>query len=283
MTRPSPTTRPVADTDGFHTRIWKATSEQCPSFAQRQIVNIGLADAGPGFARVRPSPSGSYVLASLRGAGFMLLEGKWEPTLPGRVYLAPPRVPNIFCVPPGSRWEFVWVRYAEPASHSPVIAAGSPVQTTSDPEPFHLAIMGIRRELETSADPRLLHHWIEILHGQVSRSAQPWKAHPRLWKLWQRIESSLHEEWTLTSIAAAAHLSGEHLRRLCLQELGRSPIEHLSWLRAQEAARLLETTDDKVETIAAAVGYADALSFSRTFKRLMGSPPSTFRSRPPTA
>ena len=81
-------------------------------------------------------------------------------------------------------------------------------------------------------------------------------------------------EWTLPALAAKVHMSTEHLRRLCLRELGRTPVQQLTYLRMQRAKELLENSDDKLEAIAPAVGYLSALVFSRAFKRWIGCTPT---------
>jgi transcriptional regulator GlxA family with amidase domain len=107
--------------------------------------------------------------------------------------------------------------------------------------------------------------------------ARPDPGDRRLERLWDEVTPRLSENWTLERMAAICFLSEEHLRRLCRKELGRSPINHLIHLRMQKAAELLAKTDDKVESVAAAVGYANAFVFSNTFKRWIGFRPSDYR------
>lgn len=83
----------------------------------------------------------------------------------------------------------------------------------------------------------------------------------------------------LERLARLAHMSTEHLRRLCHRQLGRSPMHHVIFLRMRRAAELLSTTNDKVETIANAVGYQNPFVFSNTFKKWTGWRPSEFPGR----
>ena len=73
------------------------------------------------------------------------------------------------------------------------------------------------------------------------------------------MEQRLDEEWTLDRLASAAHLSKEHLRRLCSSSLGRAPIQHVAFLRMHYAAELLATTDQTIAQIAQQVGYEQVL------------------------
>ena len=49
--------------------------------------------------------------------------------------------------------------------------------------------------------------------------------------------------------------------------------------KADSTARLLTTTEDKVETIAHACGYENPFVFSTTFKKWVGWRPSDYRAR----
>ena len=81
-------------------------------------------------------------------------------------------------------------------------------------------------------------------------------------------------------LAGIAHVSEEHLRRLCRKELGRSPMQHLTFLRLRQARHLLATTPDKIESVATAVGFKNMFGFSNTFKAWIGIRPSDFRKSP---
>lgn len=58
---------------------------------------------------------------------------------------------------------------------------------------------------------------------------------------------------------------------------GYSPLAYIQALRVEEAKQLLETTGIAVEAIGREVGYEDAASFRRLFKRLAGIGPAEYR------
>ena len=96
------------------------------------------------------------------------------------------------------------------------------------------------------------------------------------WKLWNRVEPQLDRRWNLTEMAGIAHVSEEHLRRLCRRRYGK-PHAALTFLRIQRAKYLLSSTDDKIDSIARAVGYENPFTFSTLFKRWIGWSPSRYR------
>jgi transcriptional regulator GlxA family with amidase domain len=58
---------------------------------------------------------------------------------------------------------------------------------------------------------------------------------------------------------------------------GYSPLNYIQALRIEEAKQLLETTDMPVEEISREVGYEDAASFRRLFKRVASISPGDYR------
>jgi transcriptional regulator GlxA family with amidase domain len=93
------------------------------------------------------------------------------------------------------------------------------------------------------------------------------------------VAADLTVDWKLTALAGSCGLSPEHLRRVCRRELGRTPMEHVTYMRIQQAQELLETTGEKLEAIAPRVGYHSAVVFSRAFVRCVGLTPSQYRER----
>jgi len=91
-------------------------------------------------------------------------------------------------------------------------------------------------------------------------------------------ERSAHP-WTLEEMAQHAGLSRTALAERFRDAMGDTPLNHLRTLRMQRAMRLLAETDIKLEAVAAEVGYQDAFSFSKVFKRTVGQSPKAFRQR----
>jgi transcriptional regulator GlxA family with amidase domain len=58
---------------------------------------------------------------------------------------------------------------------------------------------------------------------------------------------------------------------------GYSPLAYIQALRIEEAKQTLETTAVPVEAVGREVGYEDAASFRRLFRRLAGMPPGDYR------
>jgi len=96
-----------------------------------------------------------------------------------------------------------------------------------------------------------------------------------------RVLTLMHEEtaytWTLEELARRAGLSRTALAERFRETMGDTPLNHLRTLRMQRAVQLLTETDRTLEAVANAVGYQDAFSFSKVFKRTVGLSPRAFR------
>lgn len=89
-------------------------------------------------------------------------------------------------------------------------------------------------------------------------------------------EHSAHP-WTLDELAQSAGLSRTALAERFRQAMGDTPLNHLRVLRMQRAMRLLSETEHRLDVVATEVGYQDAFSFSKVFKRTVGVSPKAFR------
>ncbi len=264
---------------GPDTQEWKVRATECPALAAHHIAHVGLADASAPYEMVRLDLSGTYLLSCSAGRGQILLDGRWQNCRAGWACLAPPHALLAFRAGKGARWEFTWVRYQQPPDQKPVISSSSPALARFDPRPIRSAVQGLYDEMQSQTAPMAVPHWVELIHTYVLRFARPWQTDDRLGHLWEHVATRLGEPWSLDLLARRCHLSTEHLRRLCRRELGRSPMHHVIFLRMQHAAKLLAKSNDKVETIANEVGYANPFVFSTTFKKWVGWRPSEYRAR----
>jgi AraC-like DNA-binding protein len=99
--------------------------------------------------------------------------------------------------------------------------------------------------------------------GQAVRDAQV-----------RRALELMHEDcarpWTLVELAKQTGLRAA---------MGDTPLNYLRSLRVQAAMRLLCETEQSLEQVAGAIGYSDAFSFSKVFKRSVGMAPREFRQK----
>lgn len=131
---------------------------------------------------------------------------------------------------------------------------------------------------------------LDILFTQIIRkiiarrqaTPQTWShalQHPQVRAALELMHGDVAREWTLDELARRVGLSRAGFAQKFKAALGTPPLQYLTTVRVQKAMDLLSNTGDKLEAVSQAVGYRDAFSFSKAFKKLVGIPPSEFRQR----
>lgn len=91
------------------------------------------------------------------------------------------------------------------------------------------------------------------------------------------IRGHLAENPGVPELAAQAGLSPSRFRTVFLAQCGLSAGKFVLAIRTEEARRLLAETREPLKAIAAKLGHADAVVFSRAFKRATGLTPAHYR------
>jgi AraC-like DNA-binding protein len=277
--RISKTTERVTRTSREDARDWLADAPVCTALAQHGIVHVGIAEVVHPYAIRRPDLSGTFVMVCTGGEGQVWLEGKWASMRAGTACLAPPHAFHAYRAVPHQPWQIAWVRYQEPEGTLPIVNARAPVVAAFDGGPLSMAIEGLHREACGTALPAAMQLWVDLIQHYARTFAEPWRTDDRLRAAWQTVAQNLSADWPVEKLAAAVAMSAKQFTRLCRQSLGRTPAQHVTALRLQRAAKLLTTTEHKVEFIAREIGYRSVFTFSHTFKRFTGSRPSEYRTR----
>ncbi|MFB4426876.1 cupin domain-containing protein [Streptomyces sp. QL37] len=109
--------------------------------------------------------------------------------------------------------------------------------------------------------------WLAAMHDPVVRDALVC------------VHARPEHPWTTESLAAATAVSRTTLSRHFRSALGQTPGAYVTRWRIDLASVRLRDTDEPVESISGAVGYASPHAFSRAFRRVRGMPPGEYRSR----
>lgn len=100
---------------------------------------------------------------------------------------------------------------------------------------------------------------------------------PQVQKVVQAMHEDCARQWTLSTLASHSGLSRTGLAERFRKTMGNTPLNYLRMVRMQKAISVLSASERSLEQIAQEVGYQDAFSFSKVFKRTMGVAPREFR------
>jgi AraC-like DNA-binding protein len=81
------------------------------------------------------------------------------------------------------------------------------------------------------------------------------------------------------ALARLAHVSAAHFSRQFRATFGETPHRYLQRRRVERAMELLRETESPVTEICLDVGFNSLGTFSRTFREIVGEPPSAYRAR----
>ena len=81
------------------------------------------------------------------------------------------------------------------------------------------------------------------------------------------------------ALARVAHVSPAHFSRQFRATFGETPHRYLQRRRVERAMELLRETDLPVTEICFDVGFSSLGTFSRTFREVVGEPPTSYRAR----
>ena len=101
----------------------------------------------------------------------------------------------------------------------------------------------------------------------------------RLRRVRDRIDREYAKPLNVDALARGVHMSAGHLSRQFKLAFGESPYSYLMTRRIERAMALLRRGDLSVTDVCLAVGFTSLGSFSSTFTRLVGEPPSAYKAR----
>ncbi len=267
----------VRATDWSAGKSHKPDFSSVPQLSTRGILQAGVSTTPPPLRIDGRSPAEALWMVCFNRPAMVSVRGAWQPYDAGTACLL--KNPAAINIDPGddSNWGYAFVCYTgnlggiTPDRFNGSLCrpwqAGGLVQ----------AIRGLHGEAACGNSPALVHHWVELVHGYVMGFSCPSKTDERVARAWRVISSNLRRDWSVVDMASAAMMSSEHFRRLCLKDLGCSPMKHLTTLRVEKAAELLSSTNSKIEAICEEVGYEYRSTFSNVFTKAFGIRPSAYR------
>jgi AraC-like DNA-binding protein len=138
-------------------------------------------------------------------------------------------------------------------------------------------------QLVQVADPRRQPRAVALLEDLVAQlveqpdliAAGP--HHAAVLRLAEGLRADPWRAWDPAVAAGRLGLSVSSFRRIFRQAVGTSPHAYLVGCRMRQAADLLRRDGRPVQAVAAELGFADPLRFSKVFRRCVGLSPRTYR------
>lgn len=91
------------------------------------------------------------------------------------------------------------------------------------------------------------------------------------------INNHYNEDITLYGTSDKFHISPHHLSRIFKKYIGFTFTEYLNGIRVKEAQTYLRKTNIKIQDISEKVGFKSSTQFGRSFKKISGMSPNTYK------
>lgn len=255
-------------------------------------TDIGWFPSASGHARARPAGAAETVaIHCISGAGWCEFGGRRHSVQSGDLIILPPGVAHAYGADRRRPWTIRWFHLV--GADLPALCdelhhgENSPVHALVDDATLALLFddalsvleLGYTRSHLLRASRALAHYlahasWL-IRHSPV---AEP-DANARIARCTDYMRLHLDRPLRIAELAALARWSPSHFKARFREHTGYGCIDYFIRMRIHAACQLLDTSGLDIKTVAARVGYADPLWFSKAFKSVTGQPPSEYRER----
>jgi AraC-like DNA-binding protein len=109
------------------------------------------------------------------------------------------------------------------------------------------------------------------------RKINEYNQHDKIAMSIRLMRNNMSRKLSLEDLADHCGLSVSQFCLLFKKKTTRTPLDYLTHLKMQQAARLLDFSDLRVGEIADQTGYTDPFYFSRVFSKIMGLSPKEYR------
>jgi len=264
---------------GPECREWVLGRDRFPQLASGGFAWVGHSILRPPYRMVRLSSVYAHVAFTFGGRGRVLENGALRDWLPGEVLLCPRGALHCFEAAYDEPWRLAWVFYDDTAE-APLLPGARTILRQADGTDFVTVLQMLSREAAFGAQPAAIQSLANLLRIHMLRLCGGRRTDVRLARLWEEVEADLGRSWDNATLARKAGMSEEHLRRLCRDGYGKSPMRHLAELRMHRACVMLRRGEGKIAAIAESLGFSSVYAFASAFRKWSGVPPGEFRRSP---
>lgn len=200
----------------------------------------------------------------------------------GQGFLITPGMPEHYFPDNENPWSFLWVIFSDPTAEKLFEKYNANPQThIFEYRNIYAVIDAVNRlsdkkSLYTSSE--LLEIFLHMFNnqGHIQKDIEK-AADTYYYYAVNYINTNLFRRITVDDLTEILGITQPYLYKIFISNCGISPKKYITSRKLSKAKQLLSETDMSINEIAASVGYADALNFSKLFKQNIGCSPKAFR------
>jgi AraC-like DNA-binding protein len=263
-------------------------NSNAPEINRLDIELAGCSNLSGEYTVGRVAPPNHTLFYSLKGSGVFRTPSGVFSLDEGELIVLPAKQSFEVSIS-GHSWDIFWLNLSNTATWKSLLRKGAYVIEHASLEGLHHAMELLyleRVSQNREAAIQVVSYYLKSLftngapvdnHEQTQENDKHNAHTKRLTTLFSAVDRQLQFEWNMQHLSEKAHYSAPHLHRLCVKRYGRSPMQHVIFLRMQRAKSLLKGTQWPISYIANYVGYANVFVFSKRFKKSVGVSPTKYR------
>lgn len=249
------------------------------------LYELGTCACEPGYSYEHYVVKRCILHFIIRGKGRLVLDGHQYMVGAHQAFLIPENARAFYQADEQDPWEYVWFHIGGPRVVSILKEAGisydnpifTPLACSKEIEELAFdTLHNYEREYYCIGNLyKIFDYMVTNSKDRVENTISNSLLYVK--KVIAFIQLKYAEPIKIESIAYACGLNRSYLTRLFKEATGYSLQEYLLTYRMKAASKLLSDTDLTVQAVAGQVGYSDAFTFAKAFKRHIGKSPSDYR------
>lgn len=256
-----------------------------------KILFFGHEQTKANYAFSGKNTRNCYVLHYiLKGGGIFTSAGqKFTKLKAGDLFLLPKAVPCFYQADAHDPWEYIWIGFSS-ANFENILAnsqlsANFYLKNIKNSK-FSEKLLALYDQLHPNPElaeqlqfqSDFLALWANFLQEYpANKSTSQSTASKTFIQARDYIQKTYTTGINISDVCANLHLSRSYLYTLFKKYLDLTPQQYLATLRIEHAKKLLTNSNTSVESISSQIGYKDAFTFSKAFKRQTAYSPLEYR------
>lgn len=249
---------------------------------------MGFYPNAAGHAMQRAQHDDNLVLLCTEGRGLLRTGGDQVPITAGDAVLLPRHQGHYYRASKQQPWTIYWVHFTGKLAPDLMRYLATRGQHVIHPGVQPDLVTGFQQLLQVERTGYDLGSYIAAANQlrqllvRIANYRDQQARHKRgefdISAIQRHMREQVSRPLTLQQLAAIAGVSKSHFAQRYRQLTGYAPIRHFTHMKIEAACRLLDSSQQSVKQVAAALGYDDPLYFSRVFRRVVGVSPREYRS-----
>ncbi|MFG6686913.1 AraC family transcriptional regulator [Mariniflexile sp. HNIBRBA6329] len=254
------------------------------------VTDIGYYPKSKGHSIYRKNGSLENILIyCTEGKGWIEINNKRQAILENEYIIISPKTPHRYGSDYHDPWSIYWIHFIGEKAHLFVNYPNEKLRIDLDKnarfsdrillfeEIFNNLGMGYSMDNLEYANICLWHMLGSFRYLSQFRKIKELQTHDRIEKSIRYMKNHISEKLSLEMMSNHVGLSVSQFCVLFKKKTSRTPLDYLTYIRIEQASKLLDFSGLKINEIAIEVGYPDPFYFSRIFSKIMGKSPKHYR------